>query len=89
GVAVEVRTGFWGCGAFGGNRELMTLLQVLAARIAGVDQLRFYAFDDAGRADFAAGVAALERALAGAETLPDVISRIDAAGYEWGTSNGT
>ena len=30
--AAKVRTGFWGCGAFGGNRTLMTLLQLLADR---------------------------------------------------------
>jgi hypothetical protein len=89
GARFEIRTGFWGCGAFGGNRELMTLLQLLAARLAGVDRLRFYAFDDAGRADFEAGAAALERVLAGAATLPDAIARIDAERYVWGQGNGT
>jgi len=31
---VVVHTGFWGCGAYGGNRVLMALLQLLAAQLA-------------------------------------------------------
>jgi hypothetical protein len=43
-----IHTGFWGCGAFGGNRVLMTLLQMVAAHLAEVDILIFHAFDSAG-----------------------------------------
>jgi len=86
---VEIDTGFWGCGAFGGNRELMTALQLLAARLAGVTRLGFYAFDDAGRAEFLRGQAALERALDGTTGVTDAIERLLAVGYEWGFSNGT
>jgi len=86
---VEICTGFWGCGAFGGNRELMTALQLFAARLAGVARVKFYAFDDAGRAEFQRGQAALERALAGTAQVADVIARLVAAGYVWGVSNGT
>jgi hypothetical protein len=86
---VELCTGFWGCGAFGGNRELMTALQLFAARLAGVPRVKFYAFDDAGRADFLRGQAALGRALAGTTRVAEVIDRIDAAGYVWGVGNGT
>jgi len=89
GAPVEINTGFWGCGAFGGNREVMTALQLLAARLAGVVRVRFYAVDDAGRADFLRGKAALDRALAGTTHVADVIDRITEAGYEWGFSNGT
>jgi len=84
---VEIRTGFWGCGAFGGNRRAMTLLQVLAARLARIDRLRFYAFDDRGAADFAAAMADLERVL-GPEQLDAVMARIDGLAYEWGQSDG-
>jgi Poly (ADP-ribose) glycohydrolase (PARG) len=31
--AVVVHTGFWGCGAYGGNRVVMALLQILAAGV--------------------------------------------------------
>jgi hypothetical protein len=99
GAKVEVRTGFWGCGAFGGNRHAMTLLQVLAAQLAGIDCLRFYVFDERGHANFRAGVTDLERVLAvgaarsagpgsRAEPVADVVERITDLGYEWGISDG-
>jgi hypothetical protein len=40
--AVIMHTGFWGCGAYGGNRVLMALLQIIAAHAAGIDQLVFH-----------------------------------------------
>lgn len=88
GAPVEARTGFWGCGAFGGNRRAMTLLQLLAARLAGVDRLRFYVFDHAGEAAFRAGAADLARVLGGGETVAGVIDRVAELGYEWGVSDG-
>jgi len=64
GTPTEIRTGFWGCGAFGGNRQVMTIMQLLAARLACVARLRFNVFDHAGRASFDAGAATLDRMLA-------------------------
>ena len=88
-AAAEIRTGFWGCGAFGGNREIMVILQLLAARLAGTVRLRFYAFDDAGRASFTAGAAALDRVLGEpGKPLGEVLGRITKLGYEWGMSDG-
>jgi hypothetical protein len=90
GAPCEVRTGFWGCGAFGGNRELMTMLQLLAARLAGVTRVTFYAFDDAGRADFEAGARALDTVLAGSvPELATLLERIADLDYAWGVGNGT
>lgn len=43
-----VHTGFWGCGAFGGNKILMTLLQVIAARLSEIDCLVFHAVNKDG-----------------------------------------
>ncbi len=88
GMPVEIRTGFWGCGAFGGNRHAMTLLQLLAARLAGIDRVKFYAFDDAGLAAYRTGAADLEQVLAPGGSLADVITRIEARGYVWGYSDG-
>lgn len=91
GAPVEIRTGFWGCGAFGGNRRAMTLLQLLAARMAGVARLAFYAFDDAGQADFRAGAGDLARVLAAGEAgepLAALLERVDDLDYEWGVSDG-
>ena len=88
GTPVEIRTGFWGCGAFGGNRHAMTLLQLLAARLAGVDRVRFYVFDDAGLAVFRTGAAHLDEVLAGGGPLATVLDRTLARGYRWGVSDG-
>ena len=86
---VEIRTRFWGCGGFGGNRRAMTLLQLLAARLAKVDRVRFYAFDDKGDAEFQRGAADLDRVIGGAgEPVAEVIARIDDLAYEWGVSDG-
>ena len=89
GVPPEIRTGFWGCGAFGGNRQVMVIMQLLAARLAGASRIRFYAFDDAGRASFAAGAAVLDRVLgAPGERLCDLIERIADLDFAWGVSDG-
>ncbi len=85
---VEIRTGFWGCGAFGGNRHVMTLLQLLAAQLAGVDRLRFYVFDDAGLAAFRTGQRDLAEVVGGGGSLSEVIERVQARGYLWGESDG-
>ena len=93
GAPTEIRTGFWGCGAFGGNRKVMVILQLLAARLTGIARLRFYAFDDAGRESFAAGAKALDRLLAlgpdaSDDPLGNLIERLADLGYAWGTSDG-
>jgi len=92
GAPVELRTGFWGCGAFGGDRRVMVMLQLLAARLAGAARVRFHAVDDAGRADFDAGRAELDEVLAAGapgEAAAAVIDRIGARGHAWGIGNGT
>lgn len=91
GAPVEVRTGFWGCGAFGGNRCAMVLLQLLAARLAGLARLRIYAADGAGLDDVHEGAADLERVLAAGapgEPLAALLERIDDLDYHWGVSDG-
>jgi hypothetical protein len=85
---VEIRTGFWGCGAFGGNRHAMTLLQLLAARLAKIDRVKFYVFDDAGSAAFRTGAADLETVVAPGGSLEDILERVEARGYRWGVSDG-
>ncbi len=81
--AIEVRTGFWGCGAFGGNRIVMTAMQLYAARLADVARVRFYAFDDAGRADADEGAALAS--IAGDRIIDVILERE----LRWGVGNGT
>ncbi len=44
-LMTTIHTGHWGTGAYGGNKVVMAMLQILAARLAGVDKLVFHAFD--------------------------------------------
>lgn len=86
-----LHTGFWGCGAFGGDRTLMALLQLLAARLAGIDRVVFHTFDRQGSYAFADAQRTLARELdASTEpiTLPGMIDRIVAMGFRWGVSDG-
>ena len=86
-----IHTGFWGCGAFGGNRELIAVLQLLAARLAGVDRVVFHSFDAAGLQRFEKAHAALDTLLAEhpRDRLGALIEALAARGYEWGVSDGT
>jgi hypothetical protein len=89
GIRVEVNTGYWGCGAYGGNRVLMSLLQLVAAAAAGVDTLSFYAGDDS--ASFVVAHALY------LELLPVdypvatelLVQQIADRGFVWGVGNGT
>lgn len=83
---VVVHTGFWGCGAFGGNRVLMPLLQMIAAGWAEVDLLVFHVGDPSGAAD-------IEQAQAALDALPAMFATavpgyIETLGFRWGVSDG-
>jgi hypothetical protein len=84
---VVIHTGFWGCGAFGGNRVLMTLLQLLAADMAGVARLVFHVGDPSGRTNVERALA-LARDLAGAASTAELITRTEAMGLSWGVGDG-
>jgi Poly (ADP-ribose) glycohydrolase (PARG) len=86
GAESVIHTGFWGCGAYGGNRIVMTLLQLLAARLAGVGRLVFHTGDAASLATIAAAQALLLRL----ET-PSPVELLAALRQEdlrWGVSDG-
>ncbi len=80
---VVIHSGFWGCGAFGGNRVMMTLLQSLAADMAGVARLVFHVGDPSNRTQVEDSLA-LARDLAAAADTAEVIARVDALGMMWG-----
>jgi hypothetical protein len=88
GVPTELHTGFWGCGAFGGNREVMVLLQWLAASAAGVTQLVMHVMDDAG---LALGARVRERvaAMPAEVSLDELVAWVAGLGLRWGVGNGT
>ena len=40
--ATIIHTGWWGCGAYGNNRQMMLITQILAANWAQVDRIIFH-----------------------------------------------
>ena len=90
-AATVVHTGYWGCGVFGGNRVLMSLLQILAAQMAGVDRLVFHTVSAEGGAPFDEAVRIVTDDLAqpGGVSSAELLDRIVAMGFEWGMTNGS
>jgi hypothetical protein len=84
---VVIHSGFWGCGAFGGDRVMMTLLQVLAADLAGVARLVLHVGDPSGRTSVERALA-LAPDLSTAASAAELIAGIEALGLAWGVSDG-
>jgi hypothetical protein len=87
---VVVHTGWWGCGAYGGNRTLMALLQALAAQLAGLDHLIFHAGNADGVEEFKCAQQLLLDQLqrSGSSQLSDLLRWVESLGLEWGMSDG-
>ena len=84
----EIHTGFWGCGAFGGNRPLMVLLQLIAAQLAQVKRLVFHLGSVGEQPAFDEGELRLKHLLRDNSSVDSVIPKIVALGYRWGQSDG-
>ncbi|MBS1557389.1 MAG: hypothetical protein JST69_01575 [Bacteroidetes bacterium] len=86
--SVIIHSGYWGCGAYGGNRILMTWLQALAATLAGVDQLILHT----GEPDFGELKMAWSsiNEKIGVEPLATnvLLEKILAMGFEWNEGDG-
>lgn len=82
----EIHTGFWGCGAFGGNRVVMTCLQLMAGALAEVEAMVFHTGPDA--TGFAEG-SDLARQLTGeCGSVDEMIDGVIKLGFLWGQSDG-
>jgi hypothetical protein len=86
---VVVHTGYWGCGAFGGNRVLMALLQVVAARMAGLERLVFHTGSTTGGAPLVDARRLLGELARGEPIkIGDLLAAIEGQGFRWGVSDG-
>lgn len=88
---VIVHTGWWGCGAFGGNRVLMAALQLLAAEMAGVAEVSFHSGVPPDQAALDEAVALLKEWPGATRDVGTIalIDRLTAMEFPWGVSNGT
>ncbi len=85
-----IHSGFWGCGAFGGNKVMMLLLQQVAARMAGVERLVLHVMEEAGRGVAEAARLRVDEVVGEGEIgTTEVIGRVVAMGLRWGQGNGT
>jgi len=90
---VIVHTGNWGTGAYGGDKVLMAMLQLLAAHLAGIDKLIFHTFDSSGSSAFKQADVLLDKLLKshaneGIVNTEQLIKGIHALGIKWGCSDG-
>lgn len=87
-----IHTGWFGCGAYGGNRTIMIVLQILAAKMAGIDKLIFHTVT----LDYQDDIKAAENCLnnlfevnQSSLSLDDVVEKVFNEKFQWGQSNGT
>jgi hypothetical protein len=92
GIVIEIHTGYWGCGAFGGNRVLMSLLQILAAHLAGIDRLVYYTGSQSEVFPFEEGRRLLDGVIQSSGTsgvsVANLLASIEAKNFSWGVSDG-
>lgn len=87
---VELHTGHWGTGVYGGDRVGMALIQLIAADLAGVDRVVFHAFDDDGVEQVKRAERHLDRLRIESvgETLDTLVDHLTALGFRWSAGDG-
>lgn len=90
GAPVVIHTGYWGCGVFGGCRRAMSLLQLIAAGMAGVDRVIFHTVSVEGAPAFEEALQILRDDLAplGELSSDELLDRLVAMEFRWGMSDG-
>jgi hypothetical protein len=88
GTSTTIHTGYWGCGAYGGNRILMTMLQLHAAQLAQVDQLVFHTGDKYELQPYKTAKETLQIIQRESADTESFIQRVARQGYRWGVSDG-
>lgn len=88
---VIIHTGHWGCGAYGGNKELMCILQEIAAIVADIDTLVYHTFDKPGLNYVTEGHKSLQELLSSSpnQTITQIFAVLEnSKRYRWGVSDG-
>lgn len=85
-----IHTGFWGCGAYGGNRTLMVLLQMLAAHLAGVRRIVFHTGGASGHEPYEKALEIYRRISVQPPDTPleAVVTCLEEMSFPWGVSDG-
>lgn len=84
-----IHSGFWGCGAYGGNRTLMLLLQMLAAHLSGVQAIQFHIGRSSSKTHHDEALALYEQIASNPDTtVGSTIAWLEERGFTWGVSDG-
>lgn len=83
---IEIHTGDWGTGAYGGNKILTACLQLLAANAADIDLLAFHTFDQHSFEE----ARELYESFIQSESIdiPGILQKLEQMKFQWGTSDG-
>lgn len=87
-AAVVLHTGHWGTGAYGGDRVLMAMVQLLAARMAGIERVVFHTVSAEGVAPAREAIERVDHLTARTRDVPRIVDAVDAMGFVWGSSDG-
>ncbi len=85
---VLVHTGHWGTGAYGGDRVLMAMVQLLAARAACVRAVVFHTVSPEGTPPVREALARIERVTGETRDVRAIVDALDAMAFVWGASDG-
>jgi hypothetical protein len=86
-TSIVVHTGHWGTGAFGGNKVLMSVLQMVAARLAGISRLIYHTVDATASEPYQEGKHRVDGLLPPAGAMPsvaDLVRAVHEMGFTWG-----
>ena len=81
-----IHSGRWGAGAFGGNEELLLAVQIIAARLVGVDHLVLHAVNEECLENASKLVAQIEETEI--QKAINIVQHIHSKKYMWGLSDG-
>ncbi|CAF0922063.1 unnamed protein product [Rotaria sp. Silwood1] len=83
-----IHTGWWGCGAYGNNRQMMLITQMLAAHWAHADEIIFHTQNNEHENDITKARAVFEQ-LKNGQQVREIIEEIIKLNLEWEKSNNT
>ncbi|CAF0813563.1 unnamed protein product [Adineta steineri] len=87
-----IHTGWFGCGAYGGNRAIMIVLQILAAKMAGIEKIIFHTVTDNCQQEIQNAETCLKNLFDNDHkplSINELITKIVNEHFQWGFSNGT
>ena len=82
---VVIHTGFWGCGAFGGNKLLMCIIQIICAKLSKIDHLIFHTKSSS---ETVAEAKKIVESLKEISTIELLVEKLLIYEFEWGISDG-